>query len=395
VEIVTRAPRGARVTITIEPGAAGGGPVRPHEPLPRLEVAGGRDLPRLLVVTCRDALADNIGTLDADHVIGALRAKGLALLGLPRGADPATATRLVRDELLRLGDREGVLLLGGYDVVPASRVLCVPDEIVDDVDLDGDHDRLTVWSDDGYGDTEGDRMPELPVSRIPDGRSKKLVFAAVQARAASAARRTGIRNDRRPYADDVFARVPGEGAMLRSGLATFEHPDHRIDGDAVYLMLHGAYEEATRFWGGEPWHRFPIVTMANVPGHAGQVVFTGCCWGALTVDTPAGLVREGQAVAPRTPESSLALSFLLGGAIAFIGCTGSHWSPDRPPYSWHGRPMHDAFWAAFRSGRSPADALFTAKRRFARDIPHGRTDPLDQAIEEKTLRQFTCLGLGW
>lgn len=412
VEIVTRAPRGAHVTITVEPGGVPGGPPRPAGPsilpggpsilpggpLPRLDVAGGRGLPRLLVVTGRDALADNIGTLEADHVLAALRAKDPFVVydRLPRAIGAATATSLVRDELRRLGDREGVLLLGGYDVAPPLRVFCVPDEIRDEVDLDADHDSFTVWSDDGYGDTEGDRMPELPVSRIPDGRSAPLVFAAVQAGTPDrGARRTNIRNAARPFADDVHALVPGAGTMLRSGPAVFDRPDHRVDGDSAYLMLHGSYEDATTFWGGEPWHEYPVVQQRNVPGRNGQVVFTGCCWGALTVDTPAGLVVEGRPVAPRTPESSLALRFLLGGATAFIGCTGSHWSPDRPPYSWHGRPMHDAFWSAHRAGRSPARALFEARRRFARDIPHGRTDPLDQAIDVKIHRQYTCLGLGW
>jgi hypothetical protein len=295
----------------------------------------------------------------------------------------------------RLGDRIGVLILGGYDVVPAQKVFCVPERIRADVDLDGDADRFTVWSDDGYVDVEGDDLPELPVSRIPDGRSAALVFAAVQASTpVRTARRTGIRNDAREYADDVFARVPGEGKMLLSGPAVVDRPPHQMDGDVVYLMLHGAYEDATTFWGGEPWWKYPAVAASNVPGRSGQIVFTGCCWGALTVDTPAGLVVEGRPIAPRTPESSLALRFLAGGATAFIGCTGAHYSPG-PPYRSHGRPMHDAFWAALRRGRPPAEALFEARKRFADDMPHAQRDPQALAEEMKTLRQYACLGLGW
>jgi beta-lactamase superfamily II metal-dependent hydrolase len=393
VEIVTRAPRGARVTITIDGAATV--PSRPRAPLPRLDIAGGRALPRLLIVTNRDALADNIGTLESDNVLEALRGSHLVTFEVPRGADAATATRLVQRELRRLADRSGVLILGGYDVVPAQKVFCVPDAIRADVDLDGDEDRFTVWSDDGYVDLEGDDMPELPVSRIPDGRSAALVFAAVQARTPDRTiRRSGIRNDARKYADDVFALVPGDGEILRSGPAVLDRPPHLLDGDVVYLMLHGAYEDATTFWGGEPWWKYPVVAMANVPGRPGQVVFTGCCWGALTVDTPAGLVVEGRTVAPRTPESSLALRFLAGGATAFVGCTGAHYSPD-PPYRSHGRPMHDAFWAAFRRGKPPAEALFEARKRFADEMPHGQREPQAQAQEVKILRQYACLGLGW
>jgi hypothetical protein len=389
------------VTITVEAAAAmtpSASVVRAQTlaELPQLAIAGGRDLPALLIVTARDALVDNIGALEADHVIAAFRAKGVAVLDrIPRGADPATATGLVRDELRRLGDRVGVVLLGGYDVLPSLKVFCVPEEIREDVPLESDADRFTVWSDDAYVDVEGDAMPEMPVSRIPDARSAALVFASVQARSPDRPlRRSGIRNAARPYADDVFALVPGDGTLLRSGPAVMDRPEHILDGDLVYLMLHGAYEEATTFWGGEPWWKYPVVGPSNVPGRSGQVVFTGCCWGALTVDTPAGLVIEGRAVAPRPPEGSLALRFLMGGATAFVGCTGAHYSPD-PPYRSHGRPMHDAFWNAYRAGRPPAEALFEARRRFAAGIPHGLTDPTAQAQDIKVHREYTCLGLGW
>ena len=91
----------------------------------------------------------------------------------------------------------------------------------------------------------------------------------------------------------------------------------------------------------------------------------------------------------------MAVAYLRAGALAFLGCTGSHYSPGQEPYGYFGRPMHDAFWTSLANGKAPAEALFAAKKEFARLMPHGRTDPFSRAVEVKILRQYTCLGLGW
>jgi hypothetical protein len=125
------------------------------------------------------------------------------------------------------------------------------------------------------------------------------------------------------------------------------------------------------------------------------VVFTGCCWGALTVDQPAVRALEGVAPAPKVPTASIALTFLLNGATAFVGCTGAHYSPTEEPFAYFGGPMHEAFWRRLHTPLPPAESLFQAKIDYLRGFPHGRDTPLQQAIEYKILRQYTCLGLGW
>lgn len=248
---------------------------------------------------------------------------------------------------------------------------------------------------DFYVDPDDDDVAELPISRIPDGRSPELVYAQLQAKnVVRSGTRSAIRNRERPFADNVLKGVPGAGAMLVSGPAVHDRPDHRVDGDVVYLMLHGSDEDASQFWGGEPAYLYPAVLPHNVPSACGMVVFTGCCWGALTVEHPAGLAGVDDPIAIRAPERSLALRFLQGGATAFIGCTGAHYSPD-PPGRYHGGAMHHAFWRHYQPGGSPAEALHRAKRDFAREIPHGLDEPLMVAIDVKIHRQFTCLGLGW
>jgi hypothetical protein len=57
--------------------------------------------------------------------------------------------------------------------------------------------------------------------------------------------------------------------------------------------------------------------------------------------------------------------------------------------------MHKAFWSGLAAGKAPAQALFDAKAEFASNMPHGLRRPLEVAVEFKTLRQFSCLGLGW
>src|SRR5207237_622306 len=78
-----------------------------------------------------------------------------------------------------------------------------------------DEDSWIIWSDDGYGDPEGLRLPALPVSRIPDGQGGDLVLSALscQLRQRPFQTRWGIANRSRPYAGKIFAQLPGEQAL--------------------------------------------------------------------------------------------------------------------------------------------------------------------------------------
>jgi hypothetical protein len=296
----------------------------------------------------------------------------------------------------------GVVVLGGYDVVPAHR-LDVLDaqtrQALQDAGLvDQDGDKFIVWSDELYGDFDGDFMPELPVSRIPDGRLADVVFAALEAPKFTSGPRFGVRNVNRPFAREVFPKLPGQGGQLEVSEAF--GPQNMILGSAagaVYFMLHGSSRDATRFWGETTGAGvYEAVAIENVPQQApGSIVFTGCCWGALAMSPPAVRVQPGTLLRPRGPEASMAIAYLRAGALAFVGCTGSHYSPKQSPFNYYGKPMHDAFWEAIGQGKQPAEALYLAKREYARLMPHGMTDLFSRAIEIKILRQYTCLGLGW
>lgn len=417
--VVPMVPTTVRLTIDVEPRAARGEvPATPQprpapaetetpqppsrrgpDPLPQsLSIAAGRRLPKLLFVTSAATLAKNIGERETELVLTSLRGANQQVLHtLPEQATAAAAAAEVRRKLT--SDVEGVVLIGGYDVVAPTRLDVLDPQLRAALGgSGGDPDNFIVWNDELYGDRNGDGMPEIPVSRIPDARSPELVFAALQAdRPQPGDSRFGIRNVYRPFAEGIFAALPGVQPILVSETASpATVTSHGISAQAVYFMLHGAWQDSARFWGEDRYcDAYEAVNVRNIPSHCRVVAFAGCCWGALCVDKPALQALQGEPVAPRTPESSMALGFLKAGALAFVGCTGVHYSPSEPPYRYYGGPMHEAFWKSWLAGLPPAKALFEAKKEYLGGIPHRDASPMSRAIEIKILRQYTCLGLGW
>lgn len=419
IELKARVPRHAiRVTFTVDlqpqapapsgpvvapPSTIGGALPRP------LQLASGRSLPPLLFVTGSQALAGKIGQPAVDLLLRGLRQANMAVLDVEPAllGNAADAASMVQETLRSPEGKavRGVVLLGGYDVIPSQRLQCIDEELEEQVEAairqrkaEPDLDRFIVWSDDIYGDLHSD-FPLLPVSRVPDGGSAALVWAALEAgEPAHRGRRSGVRNFRRIFAEPIFGSLPGTGDMLPSEPAhSDQSPPIDLAAEYVYLMLHGEHWDATQFLGESVEGDWPrAVALHNVTSAAGAVVFAGCCWGALAVHEPAVLASPGATLTPHTADSSLALRFLAAGARAFVGCTGVHYSP-RPerPNPHFGSPLHDAFWRACCKGVEPARALREAKVTYLRDCPHGLTDAFPQAVELKTLRQFTCLGLGW
>jgi beta-lactamase superfamily II metal-dependent hydrolase len=372
-----------------------------------LHIAGGRTLPKLLFVTDSKALAHNIGIEECSHLMQTLGAEKHLLLDISSvGAQDSThAASHVHQALNKDADIEGVVLIGGYDVIPAQKLFCLPSKIQQQMmqeTIQDERDRFIVWSDDVYGDKSRRGFPQLPVSRIPDGKSADLVFNAIEAKPSGTGRtprKYGVRNKLRPFAEAVYNSITGEGPLMVSAPTSVKiPPPFSVEGELIYLMLHGSRSDSTSFLGEESRGEYiEAVNLSNIPEKVGAVVFTGCCWGALTA-TPAVLAKTGEPIATKIPEGSLALKFLLHGAVAFIGCTGAHYSPDKADqpnrYRGAGLPMHEAFWAIYQREPQPAKALYLAKIAYLEGMPYSKTVE-KQAIEYKILRQYTCLGLGW
>jgi hypothetical protein len=170
-------------------------------------------------------------------------------------------------------------------------------------------------------------------------------------------------------------------------------PDSIRSGHA-YIMLHGSDRDGSRFWGNSERSSAVVeaINTGAMPQEGLGIILAGCCWGALTVFQRA---KEGSAaLARKLPEQSMALTALQAGALAFVGCTGVHYSPSESG-DFFGGPMHAAFWRQIAAGDLPARALFDARVRFLQEMPHGRSIPLELAIERKIYKEFTCLGLGY
>jgi beta-lactamase superfamily II metal-dependent hydrolase len=416
VEVTARIPHlSTRVTITVEvePGApsprlgqrdrvpvgSGRSEARNQQPETLPPLAAGRKLPPLLFVTNRARLEKNIGANELQQATRIIESSHQPLVDIARPDNPFPELRAAIGKY----DPAGVVLLGGYDVLRAIRYDTIPKDVRDRLGDNADPDDFVVWSDQAYGDRDGDTLGELPVSRIPDGRSGELLKAALCTCSANPrAQRFGVRNHARPFADDVFNNVDGTQAIMVSHPTRSRGLDPAaVDASSIYIMLHGSDTDATRFWGELiTGGTIEAVYVGNIPNPCGGTVLAGCCWGALTVRTPALRYSPGDPVQSLTPEQSIALSFLQRGARAFVGCTGAHYSPvdDNPaaPLDHFGAPMHAAFWSHLLKGKkSPAQALFDAKMDYIRDMPHGCSSSEELAIEYKILREFTCLGLGW
>lgn len=380
-----------RPPAVVKPAAALAGVIAAAARPPRL--AAGRKLPPLLFVVNRPRLENNIGAQEAAAALKLIRDAGQTVHEVKNPADPfAEVGRQLK------GDFKGVVIVGGYDALPSQRVDVLPPSLRASLGQNtSDDDNFIVWSDAIYGDKDGDGLAELPVSRIPDAKSQKLVLAALTAALPNPSKaRFGCRNSARPFAEGPYKLLPGTAAMLVSAPETSSQLGAgKASAPDVYFMLHGSDTDATTFWGEDNGNMVEAIRIANVPMSLSGVVFTGCCWGALTVQTIASHAAPGQPLGVRTPGSSIALSYLHAGAVAFVGCTGTHYSPTVAPYNYFGGPMHQNFWKCYTQGESPAEALFHAKIAYLHDLPHGQTSAVGQAIEFKILKEYTCLGLGW
>lgn len=358
-------------------------------------------LSNLLFISSFQRLIENIGQPMFDTISGFIRGfSGSELIDLGASLNPDELSQVSLNKL-KSGVFKGVVILGGYEVVPAQRLMAIDPQLMQELVAIGkedyDADGFVIWSDDIYGDADGDKLPNYPVSRIPDSGDGGFLLGSLQVPAFSTGNRFGVRNFNRAYAQRCFDLIPGSNQLEVSEVFS---PDSNVapaNQCAVYFMLHGSEIDGTRFWGEKRDRRFYQALDIKAIPHAnpGNIVFTGACWGALISDVPAYRVAQGSPLISRTPANSIAMAYLKNGVQAYVGCTGSHYSPVKPPWDTYGKPMHDEFWNGIANNLPPARALFEAKKKYILEMPHTLSAAIERAAELKTVRQFTCLGLGW
>lgn len=364
-------------------------------------IDGSERLAGLLFITCSSALSKNIGVAETTSILNAVRnLPNCRLLDIPYLNKAEEASRHSVNALSS-GGFKGVVIIGGYDVIPSRCLKTIDPNLTAKLKAAGkedfDADNFIVWCDEIYGDKDGDCFAELPVSRIPDAKDAAMIRTSLSAPLFNTGERFGIRNLKRPFANECYDLIPGSKGLEVSELFSSTAVLPTAKQSALYYMLHGSETDGAKFWGEYQAGGYPeALHIKNIP-HAvpGSIIFTGCCWGALTVDIPAYRFALGESFRTRIPSESIALTYLKAGAQAFVGCTGSHYSPVNQPLDNYGKPLHDAFWRGIAAGLSPAPALWKAKLQYLKDMPHGLKDVIGIAAEMKILRQYTCLGLGW
>ncbi|OBH94913.1 hypothetical protein A5678_04210 [Mycobacterium sp. E2733] len=394
-EAIVRAPTSARLS----PGTPTQPSNRPTLSQNKFEIGGGRDLPPLLFLTDLVKLGEHITPNVVATIIDAIGRGGhrvcdVANVGASTVDDIAAALRARIDER----PPAQVVILGGYDVIPSAQVESIPPETsasMKQIVRAADPDGFVVWSDDSYVDIDGDWLPEIPVSRVPDCHDALFTLKALQAEPAATKVRSGIRNSAREFVIEIFDTLPGATSLLVSGPTDSRSlTPGELDGSHFYCMLHGSDSDATRFWGEWPTGNcVEAVTLGHLPTSDVDFAVLGCCWGALPASTKAADWKPGQPIVGRLAGQSIALTLLAAGARGVFGCTGAHWSPTKPPYDTASGPFHRALWRSILACNSPAAALLEAKYDFSSRLTT-LTDANDLAIAYKTLAQFTCLGLG-
>lgn len=395
VSLIVEIQPGAQSTISTAPGTVRSGP---QDVTTDLRIAPDRSLRGILVVSNRARLASNIGAGECEAVFGALRTTDATVIDVPSDRRrTAQVVAMVREAAGGTPKARGIVVLGGYDVVPSVIVDCLPQALRRALGDTDDGDNFLVWSDDPFGDVDSDGVPSIAVSRVPDANSAQLVFAQLGAtNGRRPVSRQGVRNIKRPFAGAVYELI-SQDAMPTSELKRYDDDRQpvRLTADWVYLMLHGDFDDTSRFWGENDDGPIAAVAATSFGTPGPRIVFAGSCWGALIVDRRASRADPLLPLASKPVESSMALSALGLGALAFIGCTGSHYSPMADVPSHAGGPMHTAFWRHLADDLPPPEALLQAKLDYLGGMPHGRTGINDRAIEFKILREFCCLGLGW
>jgi hypothetical protein len=368
------------------------------------QLAGGRDLPPLLFITCSAALTgfgETLATLQeaipAPHRI----------VVLPDDGDPEALAGIISDAA-RNGDAPaGVVLLGGYDTLPARLVRAIGDDLLPDVSMQEEIDHYIAWNDDHYGDLDGNGLPEVPVSRIPAGVNlRRALHASAPADAPARPPWRAVRIDTFDYADSVYQGLKQAGTcpMLNFGPATAHLiKQDGIAAERVYFACHADYSSPAIF---KTFQGIPVVKARQVPDADGSIVLAACCYSATTVNvsplhaSTAGLQRPAHLRA----DQSLALTYIDKGARAYVGFTALLWIPKSSPFGYFGAPLHRMFWENVTGkGIPPARALFEAKAEFILNTPYASPEGAGNsaAVATSTAKHLkdywaaTCLGLGW
>ncbi len=389
-------------------------------------------LPPLIVVTHSIALNARLDATGADvwqkEIVPLLnrRYPGWVALDLAAASPDVPGPLETRVHLMELISQVGrpstIFILGGHEVVPFHYTF---NPMVNDSDVEASQiiyplpgssqiDHTFIYSDDPYADLDGDLVVDVPIARLPDGRSRGLVLQHL----AGVAESPGTN-----FVCSMHGR-PGPVLSSRYGLALFWSPPIGYTQPAFVpptawlgvISLHGGQDNSS--WAGEDpgGAADQRQKLAFFAGQASgvSVVYSLACFGAHIVPHWDG--AAGQWV-EKTTQNSIALHFLESGSLAYIGNTDIGWDrwrrkctkvlgvcvipqgstadkeEDLGMGSWL---MADYFLRALaQPGTHPLSAFFQAKRRYGLELPQvgiGIGQAADYGARWKTQLQLVYFG---
>jgi len=321
------------------------------------------------------ALADRYGDIcDIDEILSSeYAATRSAIL-----ADPKKYIATI-DEIIKkkfsTSSYSCILFLGGQDVVPMAEL---PNPMLRLRNENGDLiDEDTLYTDDVYGDFDGDTIPDVPVARLPDGKS----FATMegQLRGTSAPSSGAMELYNKPWTGAKAIGLQIKASRIDSVAPT---KDAKLDANLkyYYFIIHGSKDKGV--WSGEG--KNALGWTLSVDGLLAQdavargIVVSSACYAAYMIN--------------ETSAKDIGLHFMESGARAYIGATGLNyafvplWDPQACLGTTSGR-MASLIFSNCELGQDPLLAYFNAKREFARGLTDG------DSYNHKILHETNYFGL--
>jgi hypothetical protein len=305
----------------------------------------------------------------------------------------------IQAKIASLPTTDSVLLVGGYDHVPAF-VLANPTAHVEG--SAGDKD---IPTDAPYGANPGSRaqqlVPTRVVARIPDGpaaASGQEFLAVLQSAKVATSTPAGCFNE----AALEFAKPATDVAIVMGGVAQLIDSPPATDGDSdvaarlrskgrLHVLLHGAnfpsgwsllYGHAP---GGTAWPEGLSATILKRAELVGSVATFSSCYAAM-IDLDA----SGHPV--RDADNQVALACLRAGAKAVFAATRSNWI-NSGSGDVLGPGLMKRVWEGLEAGKTAGQALIAAKRDLAKSAMQGPfATKQDLPYVHKTLLQSQIYG---
>ena len=326
----------------------------------------------VVIVTSTEALRARIGDRGAQDVSEAARRRfPLAqILDVGPGSGPDSVKEALWENF---PGASGVQILGGPDVIPFHRKYNPAHGV-------SDRDEF-IPTDNPYVDREDDDTVDVPIARLPDGKSADLMLCQLGFHEAPAPGSFALGNWKRKYVERVARRMPEPPDEVLWSMPTQiqDLAQDAANRSYCYVLLHGDDDDTTHWWGEgkEPGDPAYPVAFAQTHARCHGICFAGCCYGAhIDSESTAG--------------DSIALALLASGARCFVGSTVIHYSTAGYSTSYNGPLFHKLFWNEVSDGFGPAIAYFRAKRAYAERV-HAMP-PSRRPLGKKMLYAFVYYG---